>query len=89
MLTGVTIPEPIKRNAFKALGQLCTAAIEVPIALLEGIAAEKRAETAGRVKLISKGSDQIASQMDMDPSICPSCCSKIRTENNPPASKSQ
>ena len=65
LMTGV--PAPIRRNAFKAFAQLCTAAIEVPVAHLEGIVAEKRAETAARVKLISTGASQISDQMDVDP----------------------
>lgn len=65
LMTGV--PAPIRKNAFKAFAQLCTAAIEVPVAHLEGIADEKRAETAARVKLISTGANQISGQMDVDP----------------------
>jgi hypothetical protein len=67
LVTGSSIPAPIKKNALKAFGQLCTAAIDIPVAHLEGIAAEKRAETQGRVKIISTGADQIAKQMDVDP----------------------
>src|SRR5258708_26037753 len=67
ILTGTSIPAPIRRNAFKAFAQLCTATIDIPVAYLEGIAAEKRAETQGRVKIISTGADQIAAQMNVDP----------------------
>lgn len=67
ILTGTSIPAPIRKNAFKAFAQLCTATIDIPVAYLEGIAAEKRAETQGRVKIISTGADQIASQMNVDP----------------------
>lgn len=67
LVTGSTIPAPIKKNALKAFDQLCTAAIDIPIAYLEGIAAEKRAETQARIKIISTGSEQIAKQMDVDP----------------------
>ena len=48
-ITGVSIPEPIQRNAIKAFGRLCAALIEIPAAVLEGIAAEKRAESHARV----------------------------------------
>ena len=65
LLTGV--PAPIRKNAFKAFAQLCTAAIDIPVAHLSGIAAEKRAETQARVKIINTGADQIATQMKMDP----------------------
>lgn len=67
LVTGSLIPAPIKKNAFKAFGQLCTAAIDIPVAYLEGIATEKRAETQARIKIISTGADQIAKQMDVDP----------------------
>jgi len=67
VFTGTSIPEPVKKNALKAFGQLCTAVVDIPVAYLEGKAAEKRAETQARVKLISTGGDQIASQMNVDP----------------------
>jgi hypothetical protein len=65
VLTGV--PAPIRKNAFKAFAQLCTAAIDIPVAYLSGISAEKRAETQARIKIINTGADQIANQMKMDP----------------------
>ncbi|MDQ6996577.1 MAG: DUF2806 domain-containing protein [Mariprofundus sp.] len=61
------IPTPIKKNAFKAFGQLCTAAVDIPVAYLEGAAAERRAETQARIKLIDTGADQIAKQMEVHP----------------------
>jgi hypothetical protein len=67
LFTGTSIPAPIRRNAFKAFGQLCTAAIEIPVAYLEGVAAEKRAETQARVKIISTSAEQIAAQVEVDP----------------------
>ena len=67
LLTSTTIPAPIRKNVFKAFNQLCTAAIEIPVSHLEGIAAEKRAETQARIKLISTSADQIAAQMDVEP----------------------
>lgn len=67
LMTGSSIPTPIKRNAFKAFAQLCTAAIDIPVAYLEGFAAEKRAETQARLKIINTGADQIAKQMDVEP----------------------
>lgn len=66
-VAGANIPEPIKRNFFKAFSQLCTAAVEIPVTYMEGIAAEKRAETQARVKLIEKSSNEIAGQMQFDP----------------------
>ncbi|WP_437974291.1 DUF2806 domain-containing protein [Sorangium sp. So ce295] len=67
LVTGASIPAPIRRNLFQAFGQLCSAAIDVPIAYLEGAAAEKRAEAQARVKIISTGANQIAAQMKVDP----------------------
>ena len=67
MVAGANIPEPIKQNFFKALGQLCTAAVEIPVAYMEGVAAERRAETHARIKLIEKSANEIAEQMQFDP----------------------
>ena len=60
-------PGPVRRNFLKAFGQLCTAAIDVPGAYLTGIADERRAETAARIKLINTTAEQIAQQMQTDP----------------------
>jgi hypothetical protein len=67
LVTGSSIPAPIRKNALKAFGQLCSAAIDIPVAYLEGIATEKRAETQSRVKLITISGDQIANHMNVDP----------------------
>jgi hypothetical protein len=67
MLSGAAIPAPLRKNAFKALGQLCNAAVDIPVAYLEGVAAERRAESEARVRLISSGADQLAAQMKLDP----------------------
>jgi hypothetical protein len=66
-ISGVSIPKPIKQNAFKAFDRLCSAAVEFPAAYFEGIVAEKRAESAARVKLIETNATQIARQMEVDP----------------------
>ena len=62
-----SIPGPVRRNLFKALGQLCSAAIDIPNAYLTGIADERRAETSARIKLINVSAEQIARQMQTDP----------------------
>ena len=62
-----SIPAPVRRNVFKAFGQLCTAAIDLPVALLSGMANERRAETEARLKLISTTAAQIANEMQTDP----------------------
>lgn len=61
------VPASIQKNAFKAFAQLCSTAIDIPIAHLEGIAAEKRAETRSRIKIINTGAEQIAQQMHVNP----------------------
>jgi hypothetical protein len=77
LLSGTSIPAPLRRNAFKAFSQLCTAAIDIPVAYLEGAAAERRAETQARVKLISTGADQIAAQMNVDPAFARAAVKKF------------
>lgn len=66
-LTGSTVPAPVRRSALKAFGRLCSAAMDVPIAYLEGVASEKRAETEARVLLIESGAKQLAEQMKVSP----------------------
>jgi len=57
----LSLPLPVKKNLLKALDQLCSAAVDIPIAWLEGLAAERRAETEGRLKVIRTAADKIAS----------------------------
>ena len=61
------IPAPVRRNFLKAFGQLCTAAVDIPVSYLTGKADERRAETAARIKLINVTAGQIAQQMLVDP----------------------
>ena len=77
VVTDSSLPAPIKKNLFKAVNQLCTSAIEVPIAYLEGITAEKRAETKARITLIEKSANEIASQMEFDPEYAKSAVQKF------------
>lgn len=66
--TGVSgLPAPIRKNFMKVAAQLCTAAIDIPVAMLEGKAAEIRASSKGRVALIGTSSKQLAEQMKVDP----------------------
>jgi len=76
-ITGSTIPEPIKRNFFKACGQLCTAAVEIPVSYLEGIASERRAETQARIKIIERSASEIAEQMQFDPEYAKAAVKKF------------
>ena len=75
LVTGV--PAPIRKNAAKAFGRLCTAAVEYPVALIEGAIAEKRAEARARVKLIDASAHQIAEQMKTDPEYVRAAASKF------------
>ena len=61
------IPAPVRRNFLKAIGQLSSAAVDIPVAYLTGKADERRAETEARVKLIRRSAEQIAEQMRTDP----------------------
>ena len=61
------IPAPVRRNIFKAFSQLCSAAIDIPIAHFSGLADERRAVTAARIKLTETSAEQMAQQMQTDP----------------------
>ena len=61
VITG--IPAPIKKNFLKAFGQLCTAAVDIPVAWLEGKASEIRATTDARVQIIKKEGEGFASEI--------------------------
>ena len=70
LVADVAIPGisgPVRRNFFKAAGQLCAALVDIPNAYLTGKADELRAETAARIKLIYTSAEQIAQQMQTDP----------------------
>jgi uncharacterized protein (UPF0147 family) len=67
VVSDTVIPEPIRQNALQAFGRLFTAAIDVPVSMLEGVAAEKRAEAHARARLIEASASQIASQLSIDP----------------------
>ena len=67
LLTTLDLPASVVKNAYKALGQLSSAAIEWPVAYFEGKAAETRAETEARLKIIRTDADQIARQLEVNP----------------------
>ena len=67
LVTGTSIPAPVRKNFFKALGRFCSAFIDIPVAHFEGKALEIRAEYESRIKIISATSKQIAEQMRVDP----------------------
>ncbi|CED57347.1 putative transcriptional regulator [Aliivibrio wodanis] len=67
MAFGGGLPAPVRKNLFKAFGRLCTAAVDYPVACLEGKAAEKRAESEARVNLLKSSSQKIAEQLEVSP----------------------
>jgi hypothetical protein len=58
------IPAPIKKNFFKALAQLSTAAINIPTTWLEGKSAEIKASYEARVQIIKKQGDNISENIE-------------------------
>lgn len=76
--SGITgVPAPLRKNFWRAVGQLCTAAVDVPVAMLEGVAQEKRAETSARTKLIGRSANQLAEQMKVDPAYVRAAATKF------------
>jgi hypothetical protein len=73
----IGIPAPIRKNALKAFARLCTVAVEYPVALIEGVIAEKRAESQARVKLINVSAGQIAEQMQTNPEYARAAATKF------------
>jgi hypothetical protein len=75
LVTG--IPAPIRKNAIKAFGRLCTAAVEYPVTIIENAIEERRAESRARVKLIDTSATQIAKQMQTDPEYARAAATKF------------
>jgi len=63
LVTGV--PAPIRKNFFKAFGQLCTAAVDIPVAKMQSRADEIRAESKARIEIIKEQGKQIANQLSV------------------------
>lgn len=62
--TAVTgLPVPVRKNFFKAIAQLSTAVVDIPVAGLEGKAAETRASTGARLNIIRKEGEAIAGSL--------------------------
>ena len=59
------IPASVRKNFFKALGQLCTAAVDIPVAWLESKSAEIRAATNARLQIIHKEGEIISNQLEI------------------------
>lgn len=77
VISGVSLPAPVRRNALKAFDQLCAAAVDIPVAYLEGFAQTKRAENAARAELIRRSGDQIASALNVDAAYAQAAASKF------------
>ncbi|MCC5929951.1 MAG: DUF2806 domain-containing protein [Cyclobacteriaceae bacterium] len=61
LITG--IPSPIRKNFFKAFSRLCTAAVDIPVAHLEGKAEEIRAAYKARIQILEKQGEQISEEI--------------------------
>ena len=59
------IPEPMRKNFFKAFGQLCTAAVDIPVSWLESRASEIRAASEARIQIIKRGGEDIAGKLEI------------------------
>lgn len=59
------LPAPIKRSLLKAVSQLCTAAINYPITIIDNAPRERTAESNGRIKLVETATAQIAKRLDV------------------------
>ena len=78
IITG--IPEPIRKNFFKAFSQLCTAAVDVPVAWLEGKADEIRANTSARIQIIKSSGNIISDNLDIPPEYIAKASSKYASK---------
>ncbi|MCY4402587.1 MAG: DUF2806 domain-containing protein [Candidatus Poribacteria bacterium] len=65
LLTTIDLPASVMKNVYKVIGRFSSAASDIPIAFLEGVAAEKRVVTETRVKLIRENADQIAKRLNV------------------------
>lgn len=63
LVTGV--PAPIRKSFFKAFGQLCTAAVDIPVAKMESRAAEIRAESSARIEILKKQGETISNELEI------------------------
>ena len=59
------VPAPIKRNFFKAIGQLGSAAMDIPIAWLEGKSGIIRATNQARIQIIKTEGDKFSEQVEI------------------------
>lgn len=74
------VPAPVRKNFIKAFGQLCTAAVDIPVAWLEGKSAEIRATTEARIQIIKKEGDIISQQIDVPKEYISKASSKFASK---------
>lgn len=75
LVTG--IPAPIRKNAFKAIGRLMTAAVEYPVSMIECAIDEMQAESRARVSLINASANQLEMQMQINPAYARAASKKF------------
>lgn len=76
LVTGSSLPAPVRRSLYKTLGRLCSSFVDIPVAYFEGKANEIRAATQARIQLTETTSEQIARQMHVDPEYARIAASK-------------
>ena len=77
LVTGDALPAPIRKNAFRAFDALCSALIDIPVAVLQGKSAERRAETDARIQLINANAEEIARKMQVDDAYAQAAVTKF------------
>jgi hypothetical protein len=77
LVTGDALPAPIRKNAFKAFDALCSALLDIPVAILQGKSAERRAETNARIQLINANAEEIARKMQVDDAYAQAAVTKF------------
>ena len=65
LVSALTLPAHVIRNASKAIGRLCSAVIDVPTGALERRSAEKQAESEARIHITEESAAQITRQMNV------------------------
>lgn len=65
LVSTLTLPARVIRNASKAIGRLCSAAIDVPTGALERRSAEKQAESEARIQITEENAAQITRKMNV------------------------
>ena len=82
-ISTLNFPVQVARNVGKALGRLCSAAVDVPVAYLERITAETRTVTEIQNDLIRENAGQIAKKMNVPPEYVHRAGTKFAEKNCP------